>query len=1516
MKKIVYITLLIVSLVYLFVCNNNVKYKSIINSKTYYAGPYYFNSDEVNFSYSGMASKNVKAAIDEIHKAYVDGCSVGYEKGTGTDTEYVCNKKTVASDQTPVFDSQYVKYRNNTSGLDSANVKAAIIELAEKVPDCKNGFHKDNATSSSYDCLINTLPSTLTMTNNSVTLTYGTNQGNAYSYNGNGTVSCSSSDTTKVTCSVNSTTGEITLTPVNKTSTAVTITVSASATPEYYAPTDSTFTVIVNPKPITAGVSSCNNKTYNGNTTAACTIGLTGLVSGDTATASATCTFEDKNVGTSKTVTCSSFTVSNSNYTISTSSATKTANITAKPLTANTPTNCGKTYNGNTTASCTITYSNVVSGDTVTGGATCTFEDKNVGTGKTVTCSSFTKAGADNGNYTVPTGSKTTTANITALALTASTPTNCGKTYNGNTTANCTITYSNVVSGDTVTGGATCTFADKTVGTGKTVTCSSFTKAGADNGNYTVPTGSKTTTANITALALTANTPSCSNKTYNGNTTASCTITYSNVVSGDTVTGGATCTFANKTVGTGKTVTCSSFTKAGADNGNYTVPTGSKTTTANITALALTANTPSCSNKTYDRGTSASCTITYSNVVSGDTVTGGATCTFADANVGTGKTVTCSSFTKAGADNGNYTVPSGSKTTTANITAKSITASVSSCSNKTYDRGTSASCSISLTGVISGDSSTGGATCTFANATVGNSKTVTCSSFTSSNTNYTVSTTSATSSANITAKSITATVSSCSNKTYNGNTAASCTISLTGVISGDSSTGGATCTFADANVGTNKTVTCTSFTSSNTNYTVSTTSGTKTANITAQACNAPTSVSISTAGKVTWTASSNCSSAQHQISINNSSWTNASSGVDYKSTIIAATGSRTVYVRAVAPNSNYSTSGNGTASTTVYSVSLTKGTGISAVSGGGNYITGSSVTLGATVSSGYTWSKWTQTSGGAQVSTTQAYSATITGNWAYTANATANTYSVTYYPNGGSGSNTNQSVTYNTSWTTKGDIFSRTGYTLSGWSTSSTGGVTHNKNTAQGTWTRTSNLALYAVWTANSYTVTYYPNGGSGSNTNQSVTYNSSWTTKGDIFSRTGYTLSGWSTSSTGGVTHNKNTAQGAWTSTSNLGLYAKWTANTYTITYNGGGGSLPSGSSMADTSCTYNVNCQTRSNAFVKWDYEFRGWANDSTTTNIRGYPNQYFGSDPLLGGGLAGAPEQGAWYYMFFDAKGTGAITVRIYTTINMGMSYYTSWAGDGTTSTEINSSFTPASASNYSLYYIKWHITSFTGNSNYTHYFQINRSSSDNYIKNIYAYKLGNQNSVIVPNNGQVLNLVSSGTATLYATWYYVANTGNGGSGGGSTGSCFLPGTLVSTIDGYKNIEDVKVGDKVLSYNVVEDKTEYKEVSKLYVHPNDRSNLYEIDIGLAKIKATEAHRFYVVRGYQYLLVAAKDLKPGDKLVYKDGSYHAITHISYMPYYGTVYNFEVSDNHNYFVGEEGILVHNDKVVCDPINC
>src|SRR5204863_1390847 len=167
------------------------------------------------------------------------------------------------------------------------------------------------------------------------------------------------------------------------------------------------------------------------------------------------------------------------------------------------------------------------------------------------------------------------------------------------------------------------------------------------------------------------------------------------VVSGDAVTlatGGATGTFASAGVGTNKTVTVSGLTIGGADAGNYTLT--QPTTTADVTAKALTVTGITASNKGYDRTASASFPARRSSdlgVVSGDTVSlgsGSATGTFASAAVGTNKTVTVSGLTIGGAEADKYTLTP--PTTTVDITAKALTVTGITASNKGYDRTTSA----------------------------------------------------------------------------------------------------------------------------------------------------------------------------------------------------------------------------------------------------------------------------------------------------------------------------------------------------------------------------------------------------------------------------------------------------------------------------------------------------------------------------------------------------------------------------------------------------------------------------------------------------------------------------------------------------------------------------------------------------------------------------------------------------------------------------------------------------------
>ena len=184
------------------------------------------------------------------------------------------------------------------------------------------------------------------------------------------------------------------------------------------------------------------------------------------------------------------------------------------------------------------------------------------------------------------------------------------------------------------------------------------------------------------------------------------------------------------------------------------------------------------------------------------------------------------------------------------------------------------------------------------------------------------------------------------------------------------------------------------------NYTL--TGNTKAFTINKASVATPANLSVSTAGIVTWSGATNATS--YEISINGSNWTAATSGVNYLSTIIGATGNRTVYVRAINKDSNnYATpSGNATKAVAVYALTInsnstTMGTvdtaSYNVISGAtyttsGNKLTIKGITTGTTTSdlktitatnkTGYTFSSWSSTSG--KIDAKKTVTATFTAN--------------------------------------------------------------------------------------------------------------------------------------------------------------------------------------------------------------------------------------------------------------------------------------------------------------------------------------------------------------------------------------------------------------------------------------------------------------------------------------------------------------------------------------------------------
>ena len=483
---------------------------------------------------------------------------------------------------------------------------------------------------------------------------------------------------------------------------------------------------------------TASNKTYDANTTATLdvlSISYNGLIAGDDFNGTYTGAFSDKNVGTGKTVTITpSYTGADvGNYSV-TDHATITANITAKALTVSGITASDKTYDGNDVATLntgSVLYSGLINGDTFSGTYTGAFDNKNAGTGKTVTITP-TYSGADVGNYSI-TNHPTITADVAVKALTATAST-ANKVYDGTTTATTTLTFTGLVGSETLGQTVGSTFNNKNVGTGKTVTVNSITLADGTNGglaaNYSISPG-QTSTANVTAKALTVSGITASNKTYDANTTATLNtggVTYTGLIGGDVFNGTYTGAFSDKNVGTGKTVTITpSYT--GADVSNYSV-TDHATITANITAKALTVSGITASDKTYDGNDVATLNtgaVLYSGLINGDTFSGTYTGAFDNKNAGTGKTVTITP-TYSGADVGNYSI-TNHPTVTADVAVKALTATAST-ANKVYDGTTTATTTLTFTGLVGSETLGQTVGSTFNNKNVGTGKTVTVNSIT------------------------------------------------------------------------------------------------------------------------------------------------------------------------------------------------------------------------------------------------------------------------------------------------------------------------------------------------------------------------------------------------------------------------------------------------------------------------------------------------------------------------------------------------------------------------------------------------------------------------------------------------------------------------------------------------------------------------------------------------------------------------------------------------------------------
>ena len=271
---------------------------------------------------------------------------------------------------------------------------------------------------------------------------------------------------------------------------------------------------------------------------------------------------------------------------------------------------------------------------------------------------------------------------------------------------------------------------------------------------------------------------------------------------------------------------------------------------------------------------------------------------------------------------------------------------------------------------------------------------------------------------------------------------------------------------------------------------------------------------------------------------------------------------------------------------------------------------------------GYTFAGYWSTSassGGTQWVTAEGTGSTVTSSIPSTLYArwTANKYTVSFSANGGSGGQSSSvTATYGSAMPTISTTKpTKTGYTFAGWYDigSSSGGTQYytSAGASARTWNRAANTVLYARWTPNKYDVTFNANGGSGGQSAKvSATYGSAMPTISTTKpTKTGYAFGGWydTSSSSGGTQY--YTAAGAsartWNKVANTTLYARWTPNTYTVSFNANGGS---GGQSSDVTATYGSAMPTISATPPTKTYQdFLGWYDTSASTG----GTQYYDAD-----------------------------------------------------------------------------------------------------------------------------------------------------------------------------------------------------------------------------------------------------------------------------------------------------------------
>ena len=207
-----------------------------------------------------------------------------------------------------------------------------------------------------------------------------------------------------------------------------------------------------------------------------------------------------------------------------------------------------------------------------------------------------------------------------------------------------------------------------------------------------------------------------------------------------------------------------------------------------------------------------------------------------------------------------------------------------------------------------------------------------------------------------------------------------------------------------------------------------------------------------------------------------------------------------------------------------------------------------------------------------------------------------NTYYITFEPNGGTGTMSNQGIVFGQQAKLNSNAFTRVGYTFGYWSV----GENNYANGAMYGMTLAGDVVLTANWIPNAYTVGFNANSGTGTApANVSATYDTPFELPANTFSKSGFSFVGWAVTPEAPAAYadeatvEDNLATGAPGNTF-VTLYAVWGINNYTITYVANGAT--SGTVPSSVPAAYNqqitladgdglvIETSTESRSFLGW--------------------------------------------------------------------------------------------------------------------------------------------------------------------------------------------------------------------------------------------------------------------------------------------------------------------------------------------